>query len=241
MVTSKWRLHAVSVNHEVPTLPLLELLAKLQRRPIAQGLLDWLGGRAPLRRLAIAEHRPGMLRLIDRFPVAAGSSGRGWPAGSESPPWPPVDRQLIRWLHGSEPQSLRVAIAHTDDEACVLFACEADSAYAIHASHDPGLGGFTEDELERWATAALLLQQMMRHPLSAAHLQVDAAESLFALRAPQLSGRERQVVARIACGLTNDGIAVDLALSPLTILTLRRRAYRKLGISSRVELHWLLS
>ena len=60
------------------------------------------------------------------------------------------------------------------------------------------------------------------------------------MRTPSLSLRERQAVARIACGITNDGIAADLGLSPATVLTLRRRAYAKLRISSCVQLTWLV-
>ena len=237
----------MSVDREVPTTLLLTLLTTLQRRPLAQGLTEWLGGSASLRRLAVAEHRPGMLRVIDRYPmpVPAGHSRRGWPAGSEGLRWPPVDRELIRWLHGAAPQALRVAIGRVDDEACVLFVGEADSAYAIHASRNHGLGGFARADLERWATAAVLLRQVMRQrPFAPRQSPIEqrlgAAEKLLALRAPQLSGRERQVAARIACGMTNDGIAADLSLAPATILTLRRRAYAKLGIRRRVELRWLL-
>jgi DNA-binding CsgD family transcriptional regulator len=69
--------------------------------------------------------------------------------------------------------------------------------------------------------------------------RVERADALLEARTTRLSARERQVVARIACGITNDGIAADLGVSPATVLTLRRRAYAKLGISNCLALSWL--
>jgi DNA-binding NarL/FixJ family response regulator len=53
---------------------------------------------------------------------------------------------------------------------------------------------------------------------------------------PELSAREQAVCARIACGISADGIAVELDVAPSTVTTLRKRAYAKLtrrGFSSR--------
>ncbi|MBQ0919700.1 LuxR family transcriptional regulator, partial [Hydrogenophaga aromaticivorans] len=47
--------------------------------------------------------------------------------------------------------------------------------------------------------------------------------------APALSPRERAVCARIALGLSAEGIAVDLDVAPSTVITLRKRAYQKLA------------
>jgi DNA-binding CsgD family transcriptional regulator len=63
----------------------------------------------------------------------------------------------------------------------------------------------------------------------------DARDSLRQ-RAPQLSEREREVCARLAIGMTQDGVAADLGVAPSTVATLRQRAYAKLGLSSRVAL-----
>jgi DNA-binding CsgD family transcriptional regulator len=246
-MTRSWKLCEVPLDIEVPTGPTLRLLATLRRRQLAVGLFDWLAGRAVLRRLAIAEHRPGMSRLVDRVGVdedATAAGARGWPLGGEGSRWPHIDRHLVQWLHGAGPGGRRVAIGTEGDEACVLVAGEVSALYAVHASRDAELGGFPDDELLRWAKAALLLRQVLcrraspRSPAPMAE-RVERAAALLQARATKLSEREQQVVARIACGITNDGIANDLGISPATVLTLRRRAYAKLGIRSCVELSWL--
>jgi DNA-binding NarL/FixJ family response regulator len=50
-----------------------------------------------------------------------------------------------------------------------------------------------------------------------------------AWRLPELSPRERAVCARIACGISADGIAAELDVAPSTVTTLRKRAYAKLA------------
>jgi FixJ family two-component response regulator len=59
--------------------------------------------------------------------------------------------------------------------------------------------------------------------------QVSQAAQRLARLAPALSPRERAVCARIACGLSADGIAADLDVAPSTVVTLRKRAYLKLA------------
>jgi DNA-binding NarL/FixJ family response regulator len=44
------------------------------------------------------------------------------------------------------------------------------------------------------------------------------------------------VCARIACGLSMDGIAADLGIAKSSVLTLRKRAYNKLALHSRMDL-----
>lgn len=55
-----------------------------------------------------------------------------------------------------------------------------------------------------------------------------------------LSPRELQVCARIACGITADGIAADLGIAPATVVTLRKRAYAKLADAGIVGGRWRL-
>ena len=80
-----------------------------------------------------------------------------------------------------------------------------------------------------------LLKQAHRSVLGSARRQqsLDArvahAASALARRLPELSARERAVCARIACGVSADGIAAELDVSPSTITTLRKRAYAKLA------------
>jgi DNA-binding NarL/FixJ family response regulator len=51
-----------------------------------------------------------------------------------------------------------------------------------------------------------------------------------------LTGREREVLARVAAGLSNDEIAAVLYLSPLTVKTHVSRMMTKLGVRDRAQL-----
>lgn len=62
------------------------------------------------------------------------------------------------------------------------------------------------------------------------------AEIYLKDRFPDLSPREAQVCALIACGFSVSAIAMELAVSEETVITFRKRAYAKLAITSRGEL-----
>lgn len=53
---------------------------------------------------------------------------------------------------------------------------------------------------------------------------------------PALTEREREVCARTLAGMTAEAIALDLGVKPSTVLTYRRRAYERFGISSANQL-----
>ncbi|MGO4125964.1 LuxR C-terminal-related transcriptional regulator [Inquilinus sp. YAF38] len=53
---------------------------------------------------------------------------------------------------------------------------------------------------------------------------------------PALTGRERSVCARTLIGMTAEGIGLDLGIRPTSVLTYRRRAYERLGISTALQL-----
>ena len=75
----------------------------------------------------------------------------------------------------------------------------------------------------------LVLAAVERHVL-VAHAEVVAGGE----RA--LTNREEQVAALVVTGVTNDGVAAELHLSPKTVETHLTRIYRKLGVRSRAEL-----
>jgi DNA-binding NarL/FixJ family response regulator len=52
----------------------------------------------------------------------------------------------------------------------------------------------------------------------------------------ELTGREREVLAQVAAGLSNDEIAAALYLSPLTVKTHVSRMMTKLGVRDRAQL-----
>lgn len=68
----------------------------------------------------------------------------------------------------------------------------------------------------------------------------DTFKSRLESVAPSLPRRELEVCTLISAGLTSEGIAIELGIGVNTVLTYRKRAYARLGISSQNELMRLL-
>ena len=66
---------------------------------------------------------------------------------------------------------------------------------------------------------------------------VARVEARLSYAYPMLTSRERAVCARTLGGMTAEAIALDLGIGQSSVLTYRRRAYQRLGISS---IHQLL-
>jgi DNA-binding CsgD family transcriptional regulator len=121
------------------------------------------------------------------------------------------------------------------DRLSFFYSPVAGAAFAINLYRSSRNGAFASAEIDSLLAVAPLLRQTHRAVLGAMGRKPDLderiAEAASALRhqVPQLSERERAVCARIACGMTADGIAVDLDIAPSTVTTLRKRAYLKLG------------
>ncbi|MFN3496117.1 MAG: LuxR C-terminal-related transcriptional regulator [Hydrogenophaga sp.] len=117
----------------------------------------------------------------------------------------------------------------------LLHAPAPGAVQAIHLYRDHRHGQFQPHEIEQLLALAPLLRQAHHAALGAgaaiADRQAQIAQAARRLErlAPALSPRERSVCARIACGLSADGIAADLDVAPSTVLTLRKRAYLKLS------------
>ncbi|MDT8760174.1 LuxR C-terminal-related transcriptional regulator [Sphingomonas psychrotolerans] len=110
------------------------------------------------------------------------------------------------------------------------------SGYRTSAS-----GPFTGEDIARIQSHAGLLYAALLQ-----HLRADAAtgflfdegalvEKLLTLDC-RLSAREAEVAAGLMLGETQDAIARHRLLSPTTVVTYRRRAYGKLGVTSRRDL-----
>jgi DNA-binding CsgD family transcriptional regulator len=130
---------------------------------------------------------------------------------------------------------------HLSDRLALLYApVPRGSAFSINLYRRESMGRFMPREIERVLAVAPLLRQVHGHALGtgAGALDMDARIALShgRLASAPLSGRERDVCARIACGLTADGIAADLGIAPSSVHTLRKRAYAKLGIHDRAAL-----
>lgn len=117
----------------------------------------------------------------------------------------------------------------------LLHAPVAGSVHGLHLYRDQRQGLFRPAEVEQLLAVAPLLRQAhqaalrMALPAHDRSAQIERARQTLARRVPRLSAREREVCARIACGLSADGIAADLDIAPSTVLTLRKRAYLKLA------------
>jgi len=122
-----------------------------------------------------------------------------------------------------------------EDRLSFIYSPVPGVAYGINLYRGRRHGPFGAAEIERLLRVAPLLKQTHRAILAPAmRQQRDLAERIqragLALRrqVPELSEREREVCARIACGATAEDIAADLQVAQSTVTTLRKRAYAKL-------------
>lgn len=124
----------------------------------------------------------------------------------------------------------------------VLYALSPNTAWALHLFSSTSGDGFREDALQALQPCGLLVREAHRivSPAeSSAGERMDSAEVRLSVRAASLSGRERQVCARIADGQRAASIAAELGIAASTVTTLRKRAYAKLGIHDRLDLRHL--
>lgn len=139
--------------------------------------------------------------------------------------------------------------ANLADRLSFFYSPTPGSAYAINLYRDNAQGPFQSSEIQRLLGVAPLLRQTHRGALRSGPVQLEgealesriaAAEAALRRKGPELSSRELAVCARIACGISADGIAAELDVAPSTVITLRKRAYAKFaarGITaSRLQL-----
>ena len=117
-----------------------------------------------------------------------------------------------------------------------LYSPVPRTIFAINLYRNRQNGKFEEADVARLLGLAPLLKRAHRNALFAQFaspdtpLRVASIERTLQRTAPQLSAREREVCARIACGMGADGIAAELGVASSTVTTLRKRAYLKLSI-----------
>ncbi len=144
------------------------------------------------------------------------------------------DLNLLRWLRVSYPKIAPVLLAENDDRELVVKAFRAGVKGIFLFTHTPFpmlckcIHCVFQGEV--WIN-----RQQMTYVL-------DALSEVPTLRVVNSNGRflltprEEQVVALVADGLTNRGVAEELGLSEHTIKKYLLRIFDKVGISSRVEL-----
>lgn len=140
------------------------------------------------------------------------------------------------------PQAMGGGVGCGTDRVSVLYSVAPDTAWALHLQPRQPASRFGDEALRTLPACAFLVREVHRIVCPASlHVdeRVNAAEVRLGVRAPSLSGRERQVCARIAGGHSASHIAAELGISASTVVTLRKRAYEKLGIHGRLDLRHL--
>ena len=85
--------------------------------------------------------------------------------------------------------------------------------------------------------AQLILPMVDKHfAAQAGQDNLSAIEGRFRRRCPALTKREGEVCARAALGMSVEATALDLGIGTASVLTYRRRAYGRLGVTSPYEL-----
>jgi len=144
------------------------------------------------------------------------------------------DLSLLHWLRLSYPKMSSVLLVDSDDRELVVNALRAGAKGIFLFSQTP------------FPMLCKCIQCIFRGEVWINSQQMnyvlDALSEVPTLRVVNSNGRflltprEEQVVALVADGLTNRGVATELGLSEHTIKKYLLRIFDKVGISSRVEL-----
>ena len=141
------------------------------------------------------------------------------------------DFGLLRWLRVSYPKAASILLAESDDRDLVVNALRAGARGIFLFTQTPFamlckcIDCVFRDQI--W-----LNSQQMNYALDALS-EVPTLRVVNSTGRSLLTPREEQVVALVADGLTNRGVATELGL---TIKKYLLRIFDKVGISSRVEL-----
>jgi DNA-binding NarL/FixJ family response regulator len=146
----------------------------------------------------------------------------------------PPDLSMLRWLRVSYPNIAPILLVEDDDRELVVNALRAGAKGIFLFTHTPF------SMLCKCIHCVFHGQVWLDSPQM--NYVLDALAEVPTLRVVNSSGgllltpREEQVVALVADGLTNRGVAAELGLSEHTIKKYLLRIFDKVGISSRVEL-----
>lgn len=243
----------------------VSLLMEAHRRPApAQALLEVVNHVAPVEFISLVAYDDGGPRLLEghaHSPGVRNVTGECWALYRQR--FFSLDaatRLASRMPHGLSRMAvaaLRCDAEHIPDQEwrrsiydrerltdrlTFLYALPDRKAYAINLYRNEAMGRFMPGEIDQLLGLSPLLRQAHQAALGTGReardidARVAAAHARLALHAPQLSSREAEVCARVACGMSADGIAEALDVAPSTVVTLRKRAYAKLGLHSRIDL-----
>jgi DNA-binding NarL/FixJ family response regulator len=118
----------------------------------------------------------------------------------------------------------------------VVARTQDDGLFAVNLYRENSQPAFTDAAIDGVRNvASMLMACVQRHVV----LRTPAAVGGSPL--DKLPRREKEVCERLLKGWTQDGIAVDLGLTPATVKTYRNRAFVSLKIHTRHELSALVS
>ncbi len=121
-----------------------------------------------------------------------------------------------------------------------LIRRDADCQFRLNFYASDRNRALQAEQLERLIDSADLLLALVRRHHDHAAPEGETAQDDFYRRLRRLRAdmphRELQICASIARGLTSEGIALEHGIAVNTVLTYRKRAYARLGISSQNEL-----
>jgi len=130
-------------------------------------------------------------------------------------------------------------------ERLTVAASAAEQLVALNLYRLASSGPFGAGELQAIDTQAPLLAALALKHVAMMGMRLrsrDRGERIEALATrlhavgSTLTQRERAVLARVLAGMTSEGIALDLGIGLASVLTYRKRAYARLGVTSQAEL-----
>lgn len=200
---------------------------------------------APIRVLVVDDHpvvRRGLGALISTLPgfIVVGEAVDGETGVKEtqlrSPDVVVMDLAMpgiggleaVRRITAATPQVAVLVLTMHEDDDTVLAALRAGARGYL-------LKGAEQDAIESALRAVVSGQTVIAPGVAARMLQGVAGPPASAAPFPELTGREREVLERIARGWSNAAIAASLGLSTKTVSNHISALFAKLGVATRSE------
>lgn len=123
-------------------------------------------------------------------------------------------------------------------DKCATAIWTGDTCFYVNFYRIAAQGRFGDEQRRRLGAIAPAIAASVARHFQASATPDQTLAALFATRSPlaDLTPREQDVCRRILSGFSSEAISQSLGISLHSILTYRKRAYERLGISSQSEL-----
>jgi DNA-binding NarL/FixJ family response regulator len=185
---------------------------------------------APAKLVLAFGPRPARSRIDQALSACLDLTTHSGPSLSELLSWGTGVRQLIVYCESVSLQQLErfKELKRDTPDLLIVAVCESADRRTMRRLLDGGIDGFVfADQLEQAlapTVAAVFAGQIV--------VPRDMRESV---ERPSLSTRERQILAMVVMGLTNQEIGARMFLAESTVKSHLSSAYNKLGVRSRSE------